>query len=394
MIKLTLKICVITLLTFSCTGDQFYENNTQAILENEKGFTDPTKPEQVIKAPESDEIFDFIYSKIDKVDNALIEEKLKDHYEFFHITVSDQWFLKEFKERSSYFLDYSKANLKAHWAKIRKILKNDHDFSKFAKQLNSETKENILSQLSAYDDEEIIDILTYGFALEKINKLLLEDSELFLKHMEILSNEPNPPLNSMTSFVKNIFLIVKMYSVKWWMNKVSDVFENKGGLNPNAISIVLQGNILEAMTLDGVMQNFDNAMAGWALTRNSIRDVGPDAITRSKDEKLFLIDMPKTNEWVSLYSTWNMAFCSQFLTCPILIQKLMIPSVLGFSQPNEYMHRRAVALYLSVRYLTRRMEKINPSNDKTCTWSLTSLTKEWGKFNREAATDYKKNLGN
>ena len=337
-----------------------------------------------------DEFFDAIFTTIENAPEDLIKQKVVKHYEFFNILKSGEWFLDEYQnEYQSYFLKCSKVDVIELWAKIKAIITKDKNLVNFSKEITSEVKRNIITKIKEYTEEDLIDILTYGIALEKINKLLMERPNLYVKHMERLFNEPHFYLDTFTG---NLTHRVKEYSVKVPITRAVDLFKNGEPMNVNTTSKLLSLNILEAVLLDWINGHTCNATAGRVLARHTINEQGKDAIRLSDNKNMILTDLPNTEEWVSLYSTWNLAFCTQLRRCPIIIQKLIIPSVLGFNEANEYLYRRATALYLTMRYINKRIGLANSEEDKAFNWQEESLTELWGMFNKKAAEKYESDV--
>ncbi|HEY9842942.1 MAG: hypothetical protein ACAI44_10695, partial [Candidatus Sericytochromatia bacterium] len=90
-----------------------------------------------------------------------------------------------------------------------------------------------------------------------------------------------------------------------------------------------------------------------------------------------------SQDWVSLYETWNMAFVlSEMDDLQILMPKLLIPSVLSANKEN-YLTARVMALWLSINTLMFRkldqVEAVPPPAHKA------EMAKAWGEINQKYA---------
>ena len=106
----------------------------------------------------------------------------------------------------------------------------------------------------------------------------------------------------------------------------SDLSIQSFGINPLVV------NIMEAVLEDERNRNFDNAEAGIILAKfphtkeyNNKTGSGPCHLSR----KLQVLEcaQPLTRHWADLYSTWNLAFVSEFPDFVYYLPKLLIPSV-------------------------------------------------------------------
>ena len=104
----------------------------------------------------------------------------------------------------------------------------------------------------------------------------------------------------------------------------------------NALSV----NIMEAVLEDERNQNFDNAQAGVILakfphTREHNNKTGSGPCHLSPSLQGFECPQPLTLHWADLYSSWNLAFVSEFPDFVYYIPKLLIPSVIVTTRTTQ-----------------------------------------------------------
>lgn len=99
----------------------------------------------------------------------------------------------------------------------------------------------------------------------------------------------------------------------------------------------LVANIAEAVIGDMYYQRNPNALAGITLLKVPPGDIHG-------------LDMHTSQEWVSLYTTWNGCFAWPFECCGglLLFAKLLMPSI-SCASPREYFQARAQTLFWVVR---------------------------------------------
>ena len=102
--------------------------------------------------------------------------------------------------------------------------------------------------------------------------------------------------------------------------------------------------------------------------------------------KLQECSMPLPLKWADLYSTWNLAFVSNFPDFVYYLPKLLIPSVSGYqNDPTSYLWSRVYALYTFIHW------KINWNiyNDfERIQWKQNSITLNWGLATMISKNDY------
>tara|TARA_Y100000034_G_scaffold67678_1_gene81679 strand:- start:258 stop:1532 length:1275 start_codon:yes stop_codon:yes gene_type:complete len=122
--------------------------------------------------------------------------------------------------------------------------------------------------------------------------------------------------------------------------------------------------------------------------KNVIPENNKDPFYKSiiKKNNLFPV-IEFTQDWVSLYITWNMAFILGDLTdLDLIFPKLLIPSIIN-SESNNFLGARFISLWLSINHVIFRKsdknEVLGPSNKNT-------MSKAWGKINKKYAFDLAK----
>lgn len=109
--------------------------------------------------------------------------------------------------------------------------------------------------------------------------------------------------------------------------------------------------------------------------------------TISQKENKFL-DIDTSQDWVSLYITWNLAFILGNLhNLDLLFPKLLMPSIIN-AKNNNFLGVRVVSLWLSINHFLFRDSKnikvIGPSNK-------VQMAKAWGKINKKYALNLARN---
>jgi len=143
----------------------------------------------------------------------------------------------------------------------------------------------------------------------------------------------------------------------------------------------LKLNILEASVTDEKAGFTDNAIVGAVLSA-----IAPDTVSLSADDdKVMLFHLSR--KWVSLYETWNLAFCTGNLAyLQMLYPKLLIPAVID-AENNEYLITRSAALWLSTIF--HQFAALNRKADAPVPYKK-ELAKIWGKVNLNYAAELAK----
>ena len=148
---------------------------------------------------------------------------------------------------------------------------------------------------------------------------------------------------------------------------------------------------MEAVLEDEGHGLVDNAETGEILakyvhTTEHDNRTGSGPCQFSSSFKLMECSMPLPLKWADLYSTWNLAFVSNFQDFVYFLPKLLIPSVSGYqNNPTPYIWSRALALYTYIHWYINW----NLFNDfDRIQWKQDSITQHWGSANKISKNDY------
>ena len=233
----------------------------------------------------------------------------------------------------------------------------------------------------------IFNIITKG--LFDSPQLMVEVKEHFLKKRKMLGIDDRF-LESFKDILKlsgGLFFTVKTKTMDW----VFDAYEDKrkvGNSFTAEETRVRQGglvlNVIEAVVTDRAHGNHDNALAGVALAINppkSVSIVGNNAA----------IEYELSQEWASLYETWNLAFITVNMdNLQLLYPKLLIPQVMN-APKNEYLFNRALALWTSINFYLFGKAVHKPDMDLP---GKVELAKLWGPINLKYAKELVKKENN
>ncbi|HEY9843217.1 MAG TPA: hypothetical protein V6D23_22295 [Candidatus Obscuribacterales bacterium] len=157
-------------------------------------------------------------------------------------------------------------------------------------------------------------------------------------------------------------------------------------------------NIYEAATTEFKQGYTDNAMSAHALCESTTAEPHPQVfkkgavLPKSLDNAFYRSLADKENsfpttdfsqDWVSLYETWNMAFIlSELDDLHILFPKLLIPSVLSANKEN-YLATRVMALWLSINTIMfRKLDHVEAVKGPA---HKAEMAKAWGEINKKYA---------
>ena len=151
------------------------------------------------------------------------------------------------------------------------------------------------------------------------------------------------------------------------------------GVVPPEAAVKLAGsvklNILEAGVTENMAGYNDNAMAAAVLAA-----IPPKSITIQEGTRNTQWDW--SQQWNSLYESWNFAFITQHATYPaIYYPKLLIPAVIG-ADNKTYLANRAMSLWLSLFF--RQFAALNGKPDVRIPNSE-ELTALWSSINYDYA---------
>lgn len=137
-------------------------------------------------------------------------------------------------------------------------------------------------------------------------------------------------------------------------------------------------NILEASITDKAAGFADNALVGAVLA-----SIPPSAVSLTHDEsKVMLFHLSR--RWVSLYETWNLAFCLGNLAyMSVLLPKLLAPAVIG-APAERYLITRSAGLWCSTLFHQFAVLKNRKNAQVPNAKALASL---WGEVNLRYAVE-------
>jgi len=231
--------------------------------------------------------------------------------------------------------------------------------------------------------------IPYAFALNGLTTVIAKDVALF-DHIDALFSQEKRAYYAIKYL--NIFGIIKYYTLGRLSQLTEPIKRDKVSRDHGRHYVNL--NIIEAVIADRCLGNMDNVKAGWALIQHPVGGAsnaqtgsGPTSIGTSRGYPVVQLypDFPK--QWADLYSVWNLAFCSNADTYPLLAAKLLIPSVSDYvSDPNGYLFHRAIALYLHFQFAIFRGFNGEPAYLRG--WDCTKLTRAMGISTAASAQNY------
>lgn len=201
--------------------------------------------------------------------------------------------------------------------------------------------------------------------------------------------------------VCNLFEVLKVELV---VKPMKQRLRSKQGLDNSSFDdksgdgVVLQLNVLDAMYGDTKLGNDDNAECGFELMCQTF-DKPPEPLLGEalSDEwtvaghKMGVARMHIAfNEaWISLYSSWNGAFCSNY--GDLMYAKLYNPGVAGAYldiDDHVYFFPRVCTLYVHLHVMVFSRLKTGRQDLHTFNWEDPALRAVWGRINRVAGDAY------
>ena len=253
--------------------------------------------------------------------------------------------------------------------------------------------------------------VVYAKALDRLTRLLGQEASTLAavrEHYKRQWREPAfakayadaaSPLRDKT----NLFLEAKLQSVIPAVRDFVRFITGAAQISPSDGRFLIPLNISEAVAVDFVAGNGDNAKTGIVLAENPPGQA-PDTKTQtgpsrlSKDKKAIEYQPPLPGQWADLYQSWNMAFVSQAEASPFLFAKLFTPAVACYeAQPSQYLYNRAIALYLHMHFtMMRVVDTLHPELGKKAgrppvlavNWVDPAMTARWGAINLASARQY------
>jgi hypothetical protein len=143
---------------------------------------------------------------------------------------------------------------------------------------------------------------------------------------------------------ESLFLAIKTKSVDAGLDLFSELRKNGRASDLESLlgSALLDFNIAEAVGADVYFGLSDNARAGLDLILNPASKVWVAGQDRS-------VKFDLSQDWDSLYESWNMAFVSNLANPDRRYAKLLIPQVID-AKPEDYVFNRALALWLTLNF--------------------------------------------
>mmetsp|Transcript_10061 Transcript_10061/g.16702 ORF Transcript_10061/g.16702 Transcript_10061/m.16702 type:complete len:309 (+) Transcript_10061:431-1357(+) len=191
------------------------------------------------------------------------------------------------------------------------------------------------------------------------------------------------PSDFMASVIKlhevtgKLFGPIKTKTMDWAVSEYHKIRE-RGDILASEIAANQKGlkfNILEAAINENLNGYTDNAMTGIALAiipPDSVRLVGNNSF----------LEYELSQEWVSLYESWNLAFITGNLPyLHVLIPKLLIPAVID-AEPNDYIFNRALSLWVSINFFL--YAQLIEEEDYAIP-NFGGMSQLWGEINNEFA---------
>ena len=203
---------------------------------------------------------------------------------------------------------------------------------------------------------------------------------------------------------------IKELSKKGIINFIEKTLLNKTQKEPGKIkNCAIQINILEAGITEYDKGYKDNALVAYALMKGlqqkqnifykkgkifpkSFSDNPDKLLKKYLDSDNYFESTELTQEWINLYSAWNMSFVlADQKDVELVMPKLFIPSQID-AKPDEYLFGRVITLWNVVNLvMIKKVEKI-PQSDRPS--NRREIASGWGKINRKHALKYvEKELG-
>ncbi len=324
--------------------------------------------------------------------------RMEKHYKTLHlINENGQWYDSEFQKYSSILLPSDMTNSKINLLidHVEKILLQNNYLTFF---IDSITQSQFSTLKKKFDEEGAViipDIVAYSLVLENLTRAIVDNHVLL---DSIYSNFKKARKASNSFKLLPLFHKIKLISVEKPIEHYIKYHTTKF-IPPKSGGMGVAINIWEATWTDWKSKNKDNAKAGKVLAQNKAGALKKDPLTGagpsrwSDDGKIPLRCFPFGLEWTDLYQTWNMAFVTRFQDFPYILPKLLIPIVADYKNtPNEYIYKRAIALYIYLNFASFSMADQKSMNVEPINWFDKELNKYWGNCNAKSADDYLKKL--
>ena len=349
----------------------------------------------VNRASSVDYFADLIRSQLTEVDAEEFKSRVIKQYQYLHmLDKNGNWTRQVFADHEDTLLPGS-LSLEDQNSLIDEIaanLKKNPYLVTFLNDARFQTFTGVKQKFDTEGRDVIPNAVAYAFALEKVMTVLLENPETLGFFKDFWQEERKKAGVSIKQ--AGVFGLIKLHSVEQPIEKMVEFFETRN-LDPQFLREFLTLNIYEAHIADKVKGNFDNSAAAEPLMKYKAGDqtenpeTGAGAATFSDDGKKIEIRYAYAKEWNDLYQVWNLAFVTLINNYPYLFAKLLISQVSDYDQrPNEYIYRRALALYISLNYYN--LKHIIDTNEGTprIDWTDKELTRAWGAINKRSSFKY------
>jgi len=283
-------------------------------------------------------------------------------------------------------------------AQVRRSLISEHPIVE--EFLCKALDEDLIQEVENEEAKEVIKrSMHHAYILDLITKAMANDNDIMMEiqnHLLEKRKEKEIPTDFMellAFFISQTgqpFMAIKTVSMDLELTRIGQL-RSGGEISQKEMVATLQFNILEACLADrdNLKDYTDNAMAGIALTA-TVPDAQAVPVAITEDDRSFVVYFELSQEWVSLYESWNLAFITGNLNhLDMLYPKLLIPSVID-TEANEYMFNRVLALWLSVNFYLFAQFKSKPNYAVPNAEELAQL---WGGINREHANNFMKKNG-
>ncbi len=339
-----------------------------------------------------DQVVSFVKATLNTKTDEQIRSMVKKHYERFRMIKDGKWTHPKLQSLSEELFptQMSVTDCCSLVDNMGTLAKRNPYLSEALQSLQAQDLEG-LKQKALRDGAEVLpDVASYAMALEKITSSIKKDIGV-LDALDEVWDQSKQSISIVKHF--SPFEIVKYYGLLHLSGIKKGI--KTGKVPQNYLSLALPVNILEATFSDFWCGNFENARAGWILAKNRPGGTfnektgsGPAFVATKGPYKLMHLRCPFPQQWADLYTTWNLAFVSNYSNFPYFMAKLLIPSVNDYSgAPGSYMYQRALALYMHVHHelFSREDRTYSP---RMMGWNSTSLTKHLGRMNKKSAKKY------
>ncbi|RCK79420.1 MAG: hypothetical protein OZSIB_0060 [Candidatus Ozemobacter sibiricus] len=253
----------------------------------------------------------------------------------------------------------------------------------------------LAARLATEGTRVLPDVVTFAWALEALTRLMAEDWR-FLAFTLDHWRQGRRFIWGSKNF--RLFDHVKLLSIEH-LNARFVECHRRGVVPPDFMRVLLPLNILEAVAWEIVEGYPGNARAGLTLARyppgapreNPATGEGPSIWTA--DRRAILLRTACPRAWSDLYTSWNLAFVSQYDTFPYVMCKLLVPSVLGYAaQPAAYIYYRCLAIHALMNYAYLGDGGPERSRITDLIWRDHRLTRAWSRHNRRCARQYEETV--